>query len=227
MRDILLWLFVWMWLILFHCHIYLDLKSCIFSFYLTWMHNYVFKNYNKIFKNHVWFWFLESLTKSSYFLLLWQIIIYWGSIRICLSFIISYHNTIWGINSITKTLSGVLYLTIQFSSVAQSCLTLVTPWTVAGQASLSITHSQSLLKLMSIELVMPSNHLIFDRPLLLPPSIFPSIRVFSNESAVHLKWPKYWSFTFSISPSNEYSGLISFGGNGWSSCSPRNFTYVD
>ena len=78
------------------------------------------------------------------------------------------------------------------------------------QASLSITNSQNFLKLMSIELVMPSNHLILCRPLLLPPSIFPSIRVFSNESVLHIRWPKYWSFSFSISPSNEYSGLISF-----------------
>ena len=84
-----------------------------------------------------------------------------------------------------------------------------TPWTAAFQASLSITSSQTLLKLMSIESVMPSNHLILCRPLLLPPSIVPSIRVFSNES-VHIRWPKYWSFSFSISPSNEYSGLISF-----------------
>ena len=85
-----------------------------------------------------------------------------------------------------------------------------TPWTAAGQASLSITISQSLLKLMSIESVMPSNHLIFCHPLLLLPSIFPSIRVFSNESALHIRWPKYCSFSFSISPTNEYSGLISF-----------------
>ena len=86
----------------------------------------------------------------------------------------------------------------------------MTPWTAASQASLSITKSQSLLKLMSIELVMPSNHLILCCPHLLPPSILPSIRVFSNESVLHIRWPKYWSFSFSISPSNEYSGLISF-----------------
>ena len=86
----------------------------------------------------------------------------------------------------------------------------VTPWIAARQASLSITNFQSLLKLMSIELVMPSNHLILYRPLLLPPSIFPSIRVFSNESALRISWPKYWSSSFNISPSNEYSGLISF-----------------
>ena len=82
-----------------------------------------------------------------------------------------------------------------------------TPWTPARQASLSITNSQSLLKLMSIELVMPSNPLILCCPLLLPPSIFPSIRVFSNESALRIRWPKYWSFSFSISPSNEPSWL--------------------
>ena len=84
------------------------------------------------------------------------------------------------------------------------------PWTAARQASLSITNSRSLLKLMSIESVMPSNHLILCHPLLLPPSIFPSIRVFSSESVLRIRWPKYWSFSFSISPSNEYSGLISF-----------------
>ena len=87
---------------------------------------------------------------------------------------------------------------------------LATPWTAACQASLSITNSWSLLKLMSIALVIPSNHLILSHPLLLLPSIFPSIRVFSNESVLHIRWPKYWSFSFSISPSNEYSGLISF-----------------
>ena len=85
-----------------------------------------------------------------------------------------------------------------------------TPWTAACQASLFITNSQSLLKRMSIVSVMPSNHLILCRPLLLPPSIFPSFRVFSNESVLHISWPKYWSFSFSISPSNEYSRLISF-----------------
>ena len=86
----------------------------------------------------------------------------------------------------------------------------VTPWTTARQVSLSITNSRSLLKLMSIESVMPPNHLILCRPLFLLPSVFPSIRVFSNESVLCIRWPKYWSFSFSISPSNEYSGLISF-----------------
>ena len=95
-------------------------------------------------------------------------------------------------------------------SFAQSCRLFVTPRTAAHQASLSITNSRSLLKLMCIEAVMPSNHLILCRPLLLLPSIFPSIRVFSNELALRIRWPKYWSFNFSISPSNEYSGLISF-----------------
>ena len=86
----------------------------------------------------------------------------------------------------------------------------VTPWTAALQASLSITNSRSLPKLISTESVMPPNHLIFRCPLLLLPSIFPSIRVFSNESALHIRWPKYWSFSFNISPSNEHLGLISF-----------------
>ena len=86
----------------------------------------------------------------------------------------------------------------------------VTPWTATHQDSLSITNSQSLLKLMSIKSVMPSNHLILCCPLLLLPSIFPSIRVFSNESVLCIRWPKYWSFSFTISPSNEYSGMISF-----------------
>ena len=101
---------------------------------------------------------------------------------------------------------------IQFSSVQllNPVQLFVTQWTAPYQASLSITNSQSLLKLMSIESVMPSNHLILCRPLLLPSSIFPSFRVFSNESVLHIRCPKYWSFSFSISPSNEYSGLISF-----------------
>ena len=97
----------------------------------------------------------------------------------------------------------------QFSR--SSCVQLfVTPWTAACQASLSITNSGSLVKLMSIELVMPSNCLIFWRPLHLPPSIFPSNRVYSNESVLRIRWPKYWGFSFSISPSSEYSRLISF-----------------
>ena len=97
---------------------------------------------------------------------------------------------------------------------------LATPWTAARQASLSITNSRSLPKPMSIESVMPSNHLILCHSLLLLPSIFPSIRVFSNESALCIRWPKYWSFSFDISPSNEHPGLISFRMH-WSPCSPR------
>ena len=102
----------------------------------------------------------------------------------------------------------------QMSKIQQFSLSVVsdsvTPWTAAWQASLSITNFQNLLKLMSIEWVMPSNHLILCHPLLLWPSLFPSIRVFSNESVLHIRWPKYWSFSFSISPSNEHPGLISF-----------------
>ena len=106
--------------------------------------------------------------------------------------------------------SSFLKDSIRFSSVTQSCLTLWDSMDCSTQASLSITNSWSLLKLMFIESVMPSNHLILCRPLLLPPSIFPSIRVFSHESILHIRWSGYWSFSFNISPSNEYSGLISF-----------------
>ena len=98
----------------------------------------------------------------------------------------------------------------QFSLLVTEFRLFVTPWTAARQASLSITNSWSLLKLMSIESVMPSNNPILCHPLLLLPSIFPSIRAFSNKSVLHIRWPKYWSFSFSISPSNEYSGLIAF-----------------
>ena len=106
-----------------------------------------------------------------------------------------------------KTNSIFMPVAVQSLSLVQL---FVTPWTAALQASLSIANSQSLLKLMPIESVMPSNHLILCCPLLLPPSIFPSIRVFSNELALHIRWPKYWSFSFNISLSNEQSGLISF-----------------
>ena len=109
-----------------------------------------------------------------------------------------------------------LPLSVDFSQAKDSVQLLsrvqlfVTPWTAAHQASLSITKSRSLLKFMSIKSVMPSNHLILYHPLLLPLSTFPGITVFSNESVLRIRWPKYWSFSFSISPSNEYSGLISF-----------------
>ena len=106
------------------------------------------------------------------------------------------------------TWHGTGIRSVQFSRSVMSDF--ATPWTAARHASLSITNSRSLIKLMSIEPVMPSNHLILCCSLLLPPSIFPSIRVFSSESVLHIRWPKDWSFSFSISPSNEYSGLISF-----------------
>ena len=113
--------------------------------------------------------------------------------------------SLWGW---TQLIDWATIISVQFShSVVSNS---ATPWTAAHQVSLSITNSWSLLKLMSIELVMPSNHLILCRPLLLPPSIFPSIKVFSNESVLHIRWPTYWSFSFVISPSNEYSGLIFF-----------------
>ena len=115
--------------------------------------------------------------------------------------------------TITFTFSYISYVTRVYVLVVQSlsCVQLfATPWTTAHQTSLSLTISWSLLKLVSIESVMPSNHLFLCCPLLLLPSIFPSIRVFSNEPVFQIRWPKYWSFSFSISPSNEYSRLISF-----------------
>ena len=115
-------------------------------------------------------------------------------------------------NTLSICLNARHFTEIQFSSVQSlSCVQLfATPRTAAPQASLFITNSRSLLKLMSIEWVMPSNHLILYHPLLFPTLIFPSIRVFSNESVLCIRWPKYWSFSFSISLSNEYSGLISY-----------------
>ena len=114
-----------------------------------------------------------------------------------------------------------------FSSVQSfSCIRLfATPWTAACQASLSITSSWSLPKLMCIESVMPSNHLILCHPLLLPPSVFLSIRVFSNESALHIQWPKYWSFSFNISPSKEHSGFP-VGWTSWISLPSKGFSRV-
>ena len=118
-------------------------------------------------------------------------------------------------------------IVIIYSVQSLSCVQLfTTPWTAAHQASLSITNSQSLLKLMSMELVMPSNYLILWHPLLLLPSIFPSIRVFSNESVLCIRWPKYWSFSLSIIPSNEYSGLISFRMTGWISLLSKGLSRV-
>ena len=116
------------------------------------------------------------------------------------------------LNHVYSFTNRLLGMRGRFSSVQLlSCVQLfATPWTTAHQASLSITNSHSLPKFMFIEPVMPTNHLILCHPLLLLPSIFPSIRVFSNESALHISWPKYWSFFFNISPSNEHSGLICF-----------------
>ena len=110
--------------------------------------------------------------------------------------------------------SGLLHLMFSSLQLLSRVRLFVTPWTAAHHASLSITNSLSSLKFMSIESVMPTNHLILCCPLLLLPSIFPSMRVFSNESVLHIRWPKYWSFSFSISPSSEYSALISCRENG-------------
>ena len=129
----------------------------------------------------------------------------WNQSIVCFSLILIFVSSRKGSFSILS-----VHICNQFSSVViQSVRLFVTPWTVACQASLSITNSWSLLKLLPIESVIPSNHLILCHPLLLP-SIFPSIRVFSNEADLPIRWPKYWSFSFSISPSNEYSGLISW-----------------
>ena len=123
-----------------------------------------------------------------------------------------------------------LFLSLLSSTVSVQSLShirrFVTPWTAAHQISLSITNTRGLPTLMSIESVMPSNHFTFCRPLLLLPSIFPSIRVFSNESALHMRWPKYWSFSFNISPSNEHPGLISLQSKGFSRVFSNNTVYV-
>ena len=111
------------------------------------------------------------------------------------------------LTSSRKDLNILIFSSVQSLSRVQL---FATPWTIAHQASLSITNSWNLVKLMSIESVVPSNHFILCPPLFLPPSIFPSIRVFSNQSVLRIRWPKYWSFSFSVSPSNEYSELISF-----------------
>ena len=118
----------------------------------------------------------------------------------------------WFLSSVSSIFPPYVILIIQFSSVQSPSRVwlFATPWITARQASLSITNSWSLPKPMPIESVMPSNHLILARPLLLLPPVPPSIRVFSSESALHMRWPKYWSFSFSLSPSNEQPGLISF-----------------
>ena len=142
---------------------------------------------------------------------------YWSGVPLPSLIVEAYQMAIITINSKMKksfnsiTFSSIWSLEVVVVVQSLSCIHLfATPWTAAHQASLSFTISLSLLKLMSIESVIPFNHLILCRPLLLLPSIFPSIRVFSNESALCIRWPKYWSFSFSTSPSNEYLGLISF-----------------
>ena len=120
-----------------------------------------------------------------------------------------FFQNIWGTANLNFL--SLFFLRSMSSVQLLSCVRpFVTPWTAAWQASVSITNSRSLLKVISIELVMPSDHLILCCPSLLLPSIFPSIRVFFSESPLHIRWPKYWTFSFSTSPSNEYSGLISF-----------------
>ena len=134
---------------------------------------------------------------------------YWWTLRLLLCFcVLAIEN------------SAIINIRVHQSDQFLSHIQLLTPWTTALQASLCIINTQSLFKLKSRESVMTSNHLILCHPLLLLPSIFPSIRVFSKDSVLCIRWPKYWSFSFSISPSNEYSGLISFK-MVWSSCSPR------
>ena len=139
------------------------------------------------------------MTEVQYYILDWQ-----GTIYICEMGYVYVHMCV-------SAYDTLIVFKDTFSSVTQSCLTLrATPWTTAHQFSLSITNSQSLLKIMSIKSVMPPNHLILCHPLLLLLSIFPRIRVFSSESVLRIRWPKYWKFSFSISPSSEYSRLISF-----------------
>ena len=156
--------------------------------------------------------FLRTIRISSciYFLFWWSFHWYEWGVKVSYYYCVTVNLSSY----VCKCLSYVLrcsYVGCISSVQSLSCVRLfVTPWIAACQASLSITNSQGLLRLMSIESVMPSSHLILCCPLLLLPSICPSIRVFSNESVLHIRWWKYWSFSFSISPSSEYSGLISF-----------------
>ena len=150
---------------------------------------------------------------AAFLLLITGLIPLWSESKHCMIFILLSFLTCVLSSKMQSILVNVLCeLSVEFSSVQSlSCVQLfVTPWAAAHQSSLSITNSQSSPKLMSIELVMPFNHLILCCSLLLLPSILPSVRVFSNESALHIRWPKYWSFSFNISPSNEHPGLISF-----------------
>ena len=160
------------------------------------------------------FAFLSDWNENWPFSVLWPLLSFPNSLAFDCNTLTASSYRIWNSSAVIPSLTLALFI-VQFRPVQLlSCVRLfTTPWTAESQAFLSITNSQSLLKLMSIASVMPSNHLIFCWPLLLPPSIFPSIRVFSNESALGIRKPKYWSFSFSISLSNEYSGLISFGMN--------------
>ena len=139
-----------------------------------------------------------------------------------------YHRTLLAQNNTAEVQGTTWKAILHFSSVHSFSRVplFVTPWTEARQDSLSITNSWSLIKFMCIESVMPSNHFILCQPLLLPPSILSTIKVFSNESALHIRWPKYWSFNFSISPSNEHSGLISFRMTGWTSLQSKGLSRV-
>ena len=136
--------------------------------------------------------------------------LYWSYIKCMNSYFYMPKSGIVGSHGNSVFMNSSFKISVQISSVTQCVWFFATPWIAAHQDSLSITNSRRSLKFMSIESVMPSNHLIPCRPLLLPLSIFPSIRVFSNESALCIRWPKYRSFTFNISPSNEHPGLISF-----------------
>ena len=139
-----------------------------------------------------------------------------------------YHRTLLAQNNTAEVQGTTWKAILHFSSVHSFSRVplFVTPWTEACQDSLSITNSWSLIKFMCIESVMPSNHFILCQPLLLPPSILSTIKVFSNESALHIRWTKYWSFNFSISPSNEHSGLISFRMTGWTSLQSKGLSRV-
>ena len=152
------------------------------------------------------YWAIYSYENSCYLQLMGHLSYPWQEhICLCQNSAINLRNSLLVISlpSVLLFLQIFPFFSFQFSSVAQLGL-FATPWTAAREASLSITNSWSLLKLMSIELVMPSNHLILHCSLLLLPSIFPSIRVFSNDSALRIRWPKYWSFSFNISPSSEH-----------------------
>ena len=184
-------------------------KTVIFySYMFAWIHleNHLGLGFlcRKIFTYDSFILLVLGIFKVFLFLLGLVLVYFLGICLVCLIFPISWYKVAYFLLSSS--------LSIQFSSVQllSHVRLFATPWTAACQASLSITNSWSSPKPLSTDLVMPSNHLILRRPLLLLPSIFPSIRVFSNESALCIRWPNYWSFSFSISPSNEHPGLISF-----------------